>query len=385
MKSKNKFTNNFNLISTMKNVSNNFKNSKYINPVIIILIITFSIYLLYFNDKIYVQDTITNSLNENNNTGNNDDTCENSDQDYLVENFDVEKYVDVCKNRNTRIYNLGNTGVNTGVTSVPINATSSTSKAIDQCEKLCSDNNCQVFTLSGNVCSTYNKVGTASRTTNPIKISCDSKIFAPSDYNSGSYYGTGYINNSYFKNNKTDFSYIDPFLIESKNVLGQLYSIANKRNTLMNYTEISFNANYNTDSSNILTEEIALFSKFDTLNTKLFDISRNKLYTDKFNFSEAIADSILAPVPRDISFQTYINDKYNMVKKSDNLDGVLAVKSENFIVNNYRYLILTFIMVITIIMLVLYKSSNFINEKILIAYIIIVTFIVLFITHQLKL
>jgi hypothetical protein len=377
MKSKNKFTNNFNLISTMKNVNNNFKNSKYINPAIIILIITFSIYLLYFNDKIYVQDTITNSLNENNNTGNNDDTCENSDQDYLVENFDVEKYVDVCKNRNTRIYNLGNTGV-TSTTITP-----STPKAIDQCEKICSDSSCQVFTLSGNVCYTYKK--TPPRSSDPIKISCDSKIFAPSDYNSRTYNGIGYINNSYFKNNKTDFSYIDPFLIESKNVLGQLYSIANKRNTLMNYSLIDFSNNYYRDSLEILTGEVDLFNKFDTLNTKLFDISRNKLYTDKFNFSDAIANSILAPVERDISFQTYINDKYNMVKKSDNLDGLLAVKSENFIVNNYRYLILTFIMVITIIMLVLYKSSNFINEKILIAYIIIVTFIVLFITHQLKL
>jgi hypothetical protein len=383
MKSKNKFTNNFNLISTMKNVSNNFKNSKYINPAIIILIITFSIYLLYFNDKIYVQDTIINSLNENNNTGNNDDTCENSDQDYLVENFDVEKYVDVCKNRNTRIYNLGN--INTGVTSTTITSSSSTPKAIDQCEKICSNSSCQVFTLSDDVCYTYNKVGTASRSSDPIKISCDSKIFAPGDYGSGIYNGIGYINNSYFKNNKTDFSYIDPFLIESKNVLRQLYTIDNSRNILMNYSLIDFSNNYNRASLDILNGEVDLFNKFTTLNTNLFDISRNKLYTDKFNFSDDIANSILAPVPRDISFQIDINDKYNMVKKSDNLDGLLAVKSENFIVNNYRYLILTFIMVITIIMLILYKSSNFINEKILITYIIIVTFIVLFITHQLKL
>jgi len=375
MKSKNKFTNNFNLISTMKNL----KNSKYINPVVIILIITFSIYLLYFNDKIYVQDTITNSLNENNNTSNNDDTCENSEQDYVVENFDVGKYVDVCKNRNTRIYNLGNSDV----TSTTITSTSLTPKVIDQCEKICSDTSCQVFTLSGNVCYTYKR--TPPRSSDPIKISCDSKIFAPSDYNSGTYNGIGYINNSYFKNNKTDLSYIDPFLIESTNVLDRLYTIANQRNTLMNYSPIDFSNNYVRDSSNILRDEIALFTKFNTLNTQLFDISRNKLYTDKFNFSDAISGSILAPVQRDISFLRALDADYKTVKKSANLDGVLSVKSENFIVNNYRYLILTFIMVITIIMLILYKSTNFINEKIFIAYIIIVTFIVLFITHQLKL
>jgi hypothetical protein len=244
--------------------------------------------------------------------------------------------------------------------------TSSTPKAIDQCEKICSDSSCQVFTLSGNVCYTYKR--TPPRSSDPIKISCDSKIFSPSDYNSGSYNGIGYINYSYFKNNKTDFSYIDPFLIESKNVLRQLYTIDNSRNILMNYSLIDFSNNYNRASSEILTGEANLFTKFDTLNTNLFDISRNKLYTDKFNFSDAMANSILAPVERDIPFMKDVDDKYNMVKKSDNLDGLLAVKSENFIVNNYRYLILTFIMVITIIMLVLYKSSNFINEKILITY-----------------
>lgn len=375
MKSKNKFTNNFNLISSMKNVSNNFKNSKYINPVIITLILGFSIYLLYFNDKIYVQDSITSSLNENNNTGNNDD---NSNQDYLVENFDVSKYVDVCKNRNTRIYNLGTTGI--GTTGI----TTHQNKNIHECEKICSDNSCQVFTLSGNVCYTYK--GTGARTTNPIKISCDSYIFSPNNsYNTGSYNGVGYINNSYFKNNNTDLSYIDPFLIESTDVLGQLYNIENKRNTLMNYSPVEFSNNFLRVSTEIHNAERALYQKFDTLNSSIFDISRNKLYTDMFNTTPAMSNTILAPIRRTNAFLKDVDDKYNMVKNSDNLDGLLAAKSENFIVNNYRYLILTFIMVITIILLILYKSSNFINEKILIAYIIIVTFLVLFITQQLKL
>ena len=367
MKSKNKFTNNFNLISSMKNVSNNFKNSKYINPVIITLILGFSIYLLYFNDKIYVQDSITSSLNENNN-GNNDD---NSNQDYLVENFDVSKYVDVCKNRNTRIYNLGTT-------------TTHQNKNIHECEKICSDNSCQVFTLNGNVCYTYK--GTEARTTNPIKISCDSNIFSSDNpYNTGSYNGIGYINNSYFKNNKTDLSFIDPFLIESTDVLARLYDIENKRNTLMNYSPADFSTNFVRDSTEIHNAELALYQKFDTLNSSIFDISRNKLYTDMFNTTPAMSNTILAPIRRTDAFLKDVDDKYNMVKNSDNLDGLLAAKSENFIVNNYRYLILTFIMVITIILLILYKSSNFINEKILIAYIIIVTFLVLFITQQLKL
>ena len=80
MKSKNKFTNNFNLLSRIKNESTNSKSTTYISAAIIALILGFSIYILYFNNQ--------------------------NSEDYLVENFDVGKYVDVCKNRNTHFYNL---------------------------------------------------------------------------------------------------------------------------------------------------------------------------------------------------------------------------------------------------------------------------------------
>jgi len=359
MKSKNKFTNNFsnnNLITLIKN----FKHSKYINPLIITLILGVSIYLLYFNDKIYVQDTITNSLNEN------------SDPDYFIENFDVRKYVDVCKNRNTHIYNLG-----TGQ--------SYNNKTIHECEKICSDNSCQVFTLSGNLCYTY-KETTPRPSTNPIKISCNSKIFLPGNpYNTGPYNGIGYINKNYFQYNKSDLSYIDPYLTESTNVLADLYSIENKRNQIRNLNPLSSNYDscYNTITLDLINKDKELYRKFDTLNTDIFDACRNVLYTDMYSASD-ISNTILAPIKRDNAFLEDVKKKYNMVKNSLNLDGVLDAKSENFVVNNIRYLILAFIMVITIIILILYKSSNLINETLLIAYIIIITFIVLIITHQLK-
>lgn len=385
MKSKNKFTNNFNLISRIKNLGNNFKNNKNINVVIITLIIGFSIYLLYFNDKIHVQDIITNSLNEkdNNNNDQNDQNDQN-DEDYLVENFDVGKYVDVCKNRNSQFYNLG--------------GTTHANKNIDECEILCSDTSCHAFTLNGTTCTTYKgtlntstNIDTRNATTNPIKINCNSKVFPTNNpYNTGTYNGIGYINRTYLENNKNNLKYIDPYLEESTNVLGDLYSIENKRNQLRSLDphSPSYDISYHNLSLATINKDKALFRKFDTLNKDIFDIpvdsSRNVLYTDMYNSSD-IRNTILAPVPRDNVFLEDIDKKYNMVKKSDNLDGILEVKSENFVVNNIRYLILAFIMVITIIILVLYKSSNFINEKVLIVYIIIISFMVLFITHQLKL
>ena len=366
-----------NLFSSMKNVGTNLKNNKYINPAIITIIVVFSIYLLYFNDKIYVQDSITNSLNENNNTSNNEDTNENSDQDYFIENFDVGKYVDVCKNRNTHIYNL-RTGTLTGVTE------HQGSNTMRECEALCTNSDCKVFALNNTgKCITYS--GEPSRATgDPIKVSCNSKIFAsPNTYN-----GIGYINKNYFEDNKSDLSYIDPFLQESIEVLADLQTIQSKRNDLNNLTPAQFDSQYQTKSRDIVTDEIALFNRFDRINREIMDISRNMLFTDQFATTSDIPNTILAPTRRstedDNTFFDYLDDKYDKVKISNNLDGVLDVKSENFVVNNVRYLILAFIMIITIIILILYKSSNFINEKILIAYIIVVIFLVLFITHQLK-
>jgi hypothetical protein len=374
MKSKNKFTNNFNLISRIKNSGNNFKNYKYINVIIVTLIVGFSIYLLYFNDKIHVQDAIANSLNENTNCNNNNE----NDTDLLVENFDVAKYVDICKNRKTNFYNLN---------AVPTSATN-----IDDCEKMCNTNNCHVFTLQNGMCKTYkgqlDESNIDTRNTpnrNPIKINCDTKILPDNKYDAGVYSGSGFMNKVYYQNNKNDLQYLDPYLEESVDILGDLYSLEAKRNQLrgLDPQSSTYDISYHNLSLSTINKDKALFRKFDTLNKDIFDSSRNVFYTDMYNSSD-IRNTILAPAERDNAFLEDVDKKYNMVKKSDNLDGILDAVSNNFVTNNIRYLVLAFIMVITIIVLILYKSSNFINEKVLIVYIIGISFMVLFITHQLK-
>ena len=378
MKSKNKFTNNFNLLSRIKNASYNSKSTTYISAAIITLILGFSIYILYFNNKIFAETKIVNSLNEQDNINHNS-------EDYLVENFDVGKYVDVCKNRNTHFYSLG---------SLALEKPSATN--IDACEKLCDISNCHAFTFKDNKCYTYNgildpttNIDTRNATTNPIKINCNTKILAADKYNAGPYNGIGFMNKTYFENNKANLQYLDPYLEETTTILGNLYSIENKRNQIRNLNPLSssYDASYNALLLATINEDKALFRKFDTLNQDLFDIpvdsSRNVLYTDMYNNSD-ISNTILAPRPRDDAFLEDITKKNNMVKKSDTLDGTMEARSEKFAVNNIHYLILALIMIVTIIMLILYKSSTFINEQILIVYIISVTFLVLFITHQLK-
>jgi hypothetical protein len=385
MKSKNKFaknlSNNFfnnDLVTSIKNFSNNVKNknTNTINVIVIFLIIGFSIYLLYFDDKIYVQDSIMNSLNQK----------EGKEGDYFVENFDVSKYEDICKSRNTQFYNV-----------VP-NPTPIVAANIDECERKCTDTSCDIFTFRkrDNKCFNYKKIEprNVARAANPIRINCNTQELPIGKYNVTSQsdiFGIGYINKVYFKNNKTDLSYIDPFLIESQTVLRDLYSIDADRNQLdnLNYSDANFATSYETISDRMQTTTNALFRRFDTMNpsngTGIFDNSRNKLYTDIYKNSD-ISNSILTTQQSDPNYEDYVKNKYTIAEKSKSLDGILDALSENFITNNVRYLILAVIMIITIIMLLLYKSSNsIINEKILIAYVIFTTFLVLFITHHLKL
>ena len=362
MKSKSSFTNNF-TNNFSNNIRNSLKNNKYINTYIIaFIIIVLCIYLLYFNNNIE-QDAIMNSL----------------EQDSVVENFNVSKYVDICKKRNTHFYNL-------------LPPPGSVTNNIAACEKLCDTNNCHAFTFKNNTCYTYKGTLDSSyidtRTT-PIRINCDSRIFN-NDISYGTYNGVGYMNKVYFQNNKTKLEYLDPHLEESINVLGNLYSIENKRLELSRLNPLSptYTISYNLIRTPMLNEEKQLFRKFTTINRDIFDInidsSKNILYTDIFN-NDDTDNSILTPPQRDISFIMDVDNKDNMSKKLNNLSGIIDALSDNFITHNLRYLILVFIMIITIIILILYKATNYINEKILIVYIIIVTLLVLFITHHLKL
>ena len=129
-------------------------------------------------------------------------------------------------------------------------------------------------------------------------------------------------------------------------------------------------------------ENTDLFLKFQTLNDDIIDTSRNILYTSRYRNSDITNNVLMPAVP---ASTTYLDEKDGITKKSNNLGGILDATSENFIVNNLRYLILTVIMIITIIILILYKASNVISEKVLIVYIAIITVLVLFITYYLKL
>ena len=175
-----------------KNFNNqNFKHKFKI--FVLVFIVLSSVYFLYFNDKIFVQSIIQKSLH---NEGNEETTKSNS-----VENFNVSKYVDVCKNRKTQFYDfrMGSTLSNL---SPWVIGTS------NNCENLCDTTpNCQFFTmkenaagvLENNKCHLYIKALDASnidRSNMNVKVNCNSTII-PLANSTARYNGFGYINKNY--------------------------------------------------------------------------------------------------------------------------------------------------------------------------------------------
>jgi hypothetical protein len=152
---------------------------------LILFIVITCVYLLYLNDLILVQSIIQNSLHIKPET--------------IVETFNVNKYVDICKSRETRFYDFR---------SGPLTAESSASlyfEAIDgsnNCENLCDTiPNCQAFMMRENsagvldISKCYMYIGVLDssnidRSNMSIKVNCNSKILPAASY---TYNGSGYI------------------------------------------------------------------------------------------------------------------------------------------------------------------------------------------------
>ena len=340
---------NLSKLSKLSNLSNN----KFIKIILVTLVIVLSIYLLYFNDKKFITDP--SNLN-----------CE----DPIVENFNVAKYVDICKNRKTNFYEFS------GMLEI--------FKDTPNCELKCDKNECDAFIINGNDCNLYNgnlnKKGIDTNTVS-VDVNCESNIL-PED-KAGKYNGYGYINKKYFKDNKSKFRYKDTYLDEATKIRVDLVNLKKDRDALKRLptnTESDI-TKYNIERGVIDNKYTAILDKFNT-NKNLFDNEQNILFTDMLGYSD---DHVLIPEERTMDFINDINDKDKTTKDSYNLDSKLGSIEKNYNSMYIQYILLAFIMVITIILLILYKFSNYvINEKILMLYIIFITFTLLFLNHYIK-
>jgi hypothetical protein len=331
----------------------NDRNKKII---IIILIFGICIYLLYFNDRILIQDILQKSLSNN--------------ESNITENFNIQKYTDICKNRKTHFYNIS-----------PANALTTVTPATNNCEGACDDDiNCQAFFIhdppeNANqtpTCKLYkgailNAQG-IDTTTMDISVNCDSNILPPSSSIGGgppSYVGYGFINNNYFKKNKGKFKYIDTGLNSSDQIKANLRDMrsaidldpTNINSSGHGVSQASIEAN-----TRISMNAFMALLDIDTTKLTWYNISNNFL-------TETVSDS---------NENTKLVKHAKTIAETRSLDNKLKDSDKSGFTNHFFYIILAFIIVFTIILLVLYKLNNnaIINDRFMIFYFMIVIIII---------
>jgi hypothetical protein len=332
----------------------NDRNKKII---IIILIFGICIYLLYFNDRILIQDILQKSLSNN--------------ESNITENFNIQKYTDICKNRKTHFYNISPDNVLTTVTS-----------ATNNCEGACdADTTCKAFFINDPLPGATNQTPTCKlykgailnaqgidTTIMDISVNCDSNILPPSTVLGGgpTYVGYGFINNNYFKKNKGKFKYIDTGLNSSDQIKTNLQAMRTALNNSQNKTIPDATI---PDATSVATrvsiDAYATSLGMDTTNLSWYSVANNFL-TD--NVSDSTQNTELVKHAKTVAETTSLDNK---LKDSD----------KSGFTNHFFYIILAFIIVFTIILLILYKLNNnaIINDRFMIFYFIVIVCIFTFI------
>jgi len=340
---------------------------------VIVFIVLASVYFLYFNDKILLQSTIQNSLHNKDKDKSKEETAKSNS----IENFDVSKYVDVCKNRKTHFYDFK-------MGSTPSYLEGRIMGGDNNCEKLCDNTpNCQFFTMEENsngelnndVCFLYIKpldISNIDRSNMNVNVNCNSTIIPES---ADSYYGFGFINKKYFEHNKNKFSYKDAYLDKANELIPTLK--ANRINldaieasTSGNHSQLTANAQNDT---NTLGYWITTFGNLIGVNTNNLTTINDE--TDMFN------DAIIEDQNnKDLKHLAAIS------KETPELDNKMVDVKNSGYVNKLFYTILAFIMVITIILLLLYKlnANAIISDRFMIIYFIVIVILFMFIRFMLK-
>ena len=326
--------------SKSKSKLSKLSNNKFIKIMLITLVIGLSIYLLYFNDKIFIQDPT--SLN-------------------VVENFDVAKYVDICKTRKTNFYNFDSP-----------NTEFFHEYDLSNCELKCDETNCHAFIMRDiSKCFTYKGTLDSSgidRNNVSVEVNCESTIL-PRDQ--GTYNGYGYINKKYFEDNKSKFTYKDVYLEESNKFIDKLKTMNSKYDDLYNgrnnYTQKVNAINAEGTSMGSWIANFGNLIGFDSAN--LFTINNNDLFDLNYNVDED---------PKQIK----LKEVYNASQKIATLEYKENDINKRGLSKHLFYIILAFIMVITIILLVLYKfSNNVISDGFMIFYFIVIVTLFAFIQY----
>ena len=326
---------------------------------IIILIFGLCIYLLYFNDRILIQDIIQKSLSNN--------------ESNITENFNIQKYTDICKNRKTNFYNFLSTTNNVPSVQIFLDNQPTTVTTIDDCEQACdTTDKCYAFFMDDTttpVCRLYKgNLRDDGKDNNKMDISvnCDTGRELKDELGgTPTYEGYGFINNKYYKDNKDNFKYIDTGLIASGKLIGYLKNMRSELDkTLTQQTQAVIN-----DAGENIGDWITEYKDMTGITEDNWGNS------DTINFFNRDFISTNHPV------NTKLTDLHKYTQETRNLDNKLKDSDKSGSTNQIFYNILAFVMVFTIILLVLYKFNNnaIINDRFMIFYFIVIVCIFSFI------
>ena len=308
------------------------------NIIIISILLIVPILILYFN--IYPLNLLDDSIKEN---------YENN-------------YINVCKSKLSNFYDINIKNSNNKKTY------NLGSRYANNCKYKCSRNNCDLYTIkhleNNNVkCETYNL--DSGNQLNSAKINCDNnKLSNSSSKLFNEYNGYGYINKDYYNNNKDKFKYIDHELNKTNSIISKYQSINNELNNL----------------KGTYKPRDKLIQMYDEVNADIAKIANHLDLSKNMIYSNFVPNEYSVDINKDLTLGNNTLDYDNMMK------FVNDVNSENKFLNakenitkdtlQYKfsfYLALVIILIITAIILIIYKISDKISSTFIIGYFSFIT------------
>tara|TARA_B100000902_G_scaffold131765_1_gene130547 strand:- start:648 stop:1643 length:996 start_codon:yes stop_codon:yes gene_type:complete len=297
-----------------------YKNYKKLTIISVLLFVL--IYILYIDNNFH-ENILKNSIIDKNILNK------------TKENF--SNYINVCKNGEVpQFYNL-----NTQLSSHTIYDDSS------GCNALCdASENCVMYTLKDDECKLYSDHDTS------INVQCaNSKdtIIHERTYN-----GIGYVKNKYYNENANKFNHIDYLLKKSNAIIDNLREIKSHTNSIT-YD----NANSNEDLiknkyqqiGNIMNGVSGYYN--DDIN---YSNSYNNLFTGLLQKSVTfgIPDNSINIMNEEYNFKQFYNVFDKLIKNNNNNDAKLESSDLEYNRRFLVYIILSFLLVITILILIFY-------------------------------
>ena len=350
----------------MKNRNKN-NISQIFKIITIILLICIPIYILYFDNLIHKSESLNQSLTlKESLTLNQSLTLKESltlNQPLsLKESFN--NYVNVCGSKVPNFYD--------------IQGSASKTYTIDPtghgCSHYCDDtSNCNMYIINDNNCKIYTDLSDQGFS---AKVNCNTKQL-PGSANY-TYAGQGYVNNNYYKDHKSEFTHIDYLLDKANDIKASYMEIQNNIDNL-EYDDT--------------TRKTIIDGLYDSINNNLtglssyLDISFDKMYSLLIPKSELYNtnNTSMNFFGNDISFSPFLKKFYKLEKEGEYADAKLENDSLEFNRRSLVYTILLFIMIITILLLILYKFvPDLISDGKMFIYFVGIMLLIFFIQTFLK-